>query len=263
MSKVIVITGSTKGIGLGLADSFLQAGCRVVISGRNPQGLEQAALQLSSRYGEASLAGFLCDVTRPEEIAQLWDSAVARFGRVDIWINNAGSAHPQQNLWEIPAETIRATFDSNVFGLLNACRVVIPRLKAQGGGQILNFEGFGSNGRSRPGLGGYGATKAAVAFINKTLALELEGSPVQVGSIQPGMVMTGLVLDQFREDPAGLEKFKPIFNIIASSVEEVAPVLARKILASNRNGAHIRFLEPWQLSLRFLMAPFQKRDLFK
>jgi NAD(P)-dependent dehydrogenase (short-subunit alcohol dehydrogenase family) len=259
----LVLTGSTKGIGYGLAESLLKMGCRVVISGRNPQALERATRALASRYGDSSLAGCLCDVTRPEQVAALWDFAAAKFGKIDIWINNAGAAHPQQALWEIPDETARTIFESNVFGVLNACRVVIPRLMAQGGGQVMNFEGFGSNGRTRPGLGIYGASKSAVAFINKTLAVELKDTPVKVASIQPGMVMTDLVLDQFRDDPASLEKVKPIFNIVASTVDEVAPVLARKILANTKNGAHIQFLSGFGLALRFLTAPFARRDVFR
>ncbi|MEJ5225162.1 MAG: SDR family oxidoreductase, partial [Anaerolineales bacterium] len=221
-----------------------------------------ATQSLQSRYASDALTGALCDVTRLDDVQALWDAAVARFGRVDIWVNNAGAAHPQKPLWELDDAQVRAIFDANVHGLLNGVRVAVRGMTAQGGGQIYNFEGFGSNGSVRKGLGAYAASKAAVSLINRTLALELAGSPVRVASIQQGMVMTGLVLDQFADDPAGLEKVKPIFNIIASRVEEVAPVLARKMLAENKNGAHIRFLSGFGLMLRFLTAPFARRDVF-
>ena len=84
-----------------------------------------------------------------------------------------------------------------------------------------------------------------------------------MASIQPGMVKTGLVIDQFKDDPDGLEKFKPIFNIIASRVGEVVPVLTRRMLEDNKNGTHIEFLSRFGLMLRFFTAPFAKRDLFK
>lgn len=263
MSKVIVITGSTKGIGLGLADSFLKAGCRVVISGRTPNALENARSDLALRYGEAAVASALCDVTNLDELQTLWQAAVTQFGRVDIWVNNAGSAHPQKNIWELDEKIIQTSINTNLIGLLNGCRIAIRGMQEQGGGQIYNVEGFGSNGRIRKGMGVYGATKAAVAFVNKTLAAELEGTPVQIASIQPGMVITDMVLDQFKENPADLEKFKPILNIIASRVDEVAPVLVQKILANNKHGAHIRYQSPANLMLRFITAPFSKKDLFK
>lgn len=262
MSNVIVITGSTKGIGLALAASFLRAGQRVMISGRGAAALAQALEALSQHAPADALAGTVCDVAHSEAVARLWDETVARWGRVDMWVNNAGVAHPQRPLWELAEADARAVFESNVLGVLLACRVVIPRLQAQGGGYIFNFEGFGSNGRVRPGLGAYGASKAAVAFINKTLTVELAGTPVRVVSVQPGMVMTDMVLGQYRHDPAALEKVKPIFNIIASRVEEVAPVLAQKMLANPRHGAHLAFLPPWGLAWRFLTAPFLRRDVF-
>ncbi|MEP7137118.1 MAG: SDR family oxidoreductase [Chloroflexota bacterium] len=263
MSKVIVITGSTKGIGYGIAEEFLKAGCKVVLSGRNAETLAQATGQLAARYGNESSAGFLCDVTVSEQVQKLWDSAVAKFGCVDIWINNAGTAHTVTNLWELDEKLIQAIIDSNIIGLLNGCRVAIQGMLSQGGGQIYNFEGFGSSGRVQKGLGVYGASKAAVAFLNKTFAAELEGTKVKIGSVQPGMVKTGLVLDQFKDDAEGLEKFKPIFNIIASKVDEVAPVIARRMLDDNKNGTHIEFLSRAGMMMRFLTAPFAKRDLFK
>lgn len=263
MNKVIVITGSTKGIGLGLAGEFLEAGCSVVISGRNPAALEQATRQLESRFGAERLASCACDVTRPEQVQKLWDSAVAKFGRIDIWINNAGLAHPQIKLWEIDRETIDSVYGANVFGLLNGIRVAVKGMLGQGHGHIFNFEGFGSNGRVRPGIGIYGSSKAAVAFISKTLAVELEGSPVKVGTLQPGMVKTDMVLDQFDLESQEWARFKPIFNIIASRVEDVVPFLVKKMLSDPKNGTHIEYLSRFGLMLRFLSAPFVRRDLFK
>ncbi len=263
MSKVIVITGSTRGIGLGLAGGFLAEGCSVVISGRNPAALEQAARQLESRFGTERLASCACDVTRPEDVQKLWDSAVAKFGRVDIWINNAGLAHPQIKLWEVDQATINNIFGANVFGLLNGVRVAVKGMLAQGFGHIFNFEGFGSNGRVRPGIGIYGSSKAAVSFINKTLAAELEGTQVRVSSLQPGMVKTDMVLGQFDPHSDEWARFKPIFNIIASRVEDVVPFLVKQMLSRPKNGAHIEYLSRFGLMLRFLTAPFIKRDLFK
>lgn len=260
--KTIVITGSTKGIGLAMADAFLQDGCQVAISGRRQEPLDEAVASLATSYGSQRVAGFLCDVTLPEQVESLWQEAADRFGRIDIWINNAGVGHPQSPIWELDEQTVRAVIDSNIIGVINCCRVAIPGLLAQGGGQLYNFEGFGSNGRVRAGIGVYGASKSAITFLSKTLAAELKDTTVQIGTIEPGMVMTDLVLDQFKDDPEGLAKAKPIFNIIASPLDEVAPTMAKKVLANDKNGASLEYLSRTRLSLRFLTAPFNKRDLF-
>ena len=126
---------------------------------------------------------------------------------------------------------------------------------------LYNLEGFGSSGRVRGGLSVYGTTKAAIAFLNKSLAEELKDKPVNVASIQPGMVITKMVTGQFNTQEE-LEKVKPIFNIIASRVEDVVPVLAEKVLANEKNGVVIQFLPRWKLMMRFFTAPFVKRNVF-
>ena len=261
--KSIVLTGSTKGIGLAMADAFLSEGCRVVISGRRQEPLDNAVAELSASHGSERVAGFLCDVTIPEQVEALWQQSVARFGRVDIWINNAGTGHPQLPIWELDDQTVRSVIESNVIGVINCCRVAVPAMLAQGGGQIYNFEGFGSNGRVRAGIGVYGASKSAVTFLSKTLAEELKDTFVQISTIQPGMVLTDLVLDQYKDDPARLEENKRIFNIIASPLDEVAPALVKKVLDNKKNGASLEYVSRAGLYLRFLTAPFSKRNLFE
>lgn len=261
--KTIVITGSTKGIGFAMADAFLNEGCQVVISGRRQEPLDRAVAELSARHGHERVAGFLCDVTVSDQVGSLWQQAAGRFGRIDIWINNAGIGHPMHPIWELNEDTVRAVIESNILGVINCCRVAIPGLLAQGGGQLYNFEGFGSNGRTRAGIGVYGASKSAVTFLSKTLAAELKDTPVQIGTLQPGMVLTDMVLDQYKDEPEELEKVKGIFNIIASPLDEVAPALVSKVLQNKENGASLEYISRAGLYTRFLTAPFKKRNLFE
>jgi NADP-dependent 3-hydroxy acid dehydrogenase YdfG len=181
---------------------------------------------------------------------------------VDIWISNAGVAHPQQNIWEMAHDEAEKIIQANLVGMLNNMRVAINGMMEQGFGQLYTMEGFGSNGKVRKGLGVYGSTKSAIAFLNKTLAAELEGQPVKIASVQPGMVITDLVIDQFHS-PEDLERVKPIFNIVASSVDEVCPKLVDKMLQEHKNGAHIAFMNRFDYFMRFLSAPFKKRNLFE
>ena len=88
--KTIVITGSTRGIGYGLADAFLKLGCSVAISGRTQRNVDVAVANLSASHRPEQLMGFACDVARFEQVRALWNTTIVRFGKVDIWINNAG-----------------------------------------------------------------------------------------------------------------------------------------------------------------------------
>lgn len=262
MSKTIVITGSTKGIGYGLAEAFLKRGHQVVISGRKQAPLDEAVARLAAAYPPHLIAGHLCDVTRLADNESLFAFTQKTFGRVDIWINNAGIAHPMMNTWELPVDLIESVVNANVLGSLYGSRVAIKGMLAQDeGGWLYNLEGFGSNGRVRAGISVYGMTKAGTAFLGKSLAQEVKGTNIKVGTIQPGMVITDMVVGQY-STPEELAKVKPIFNIIASRLEDVTPVLAEKILANEKNGALIEFLPRWKLLLRFLTAPFSKRNVF-
>ncbi len=257
--KTIVITGSTKGIGYGLAEEFLQRGHNVVISGRNQTTLDKAVAALSAKH--KTVAGCLCDVTRFEDNEKLFAFAKEKFGRVDIWINNAGVAHPMTNVWDLPMEKIHEVVGANVYGTIYGSRVAIQGMLAQGGGWIYNLEGFGSNGRVMGGLSVYGMTKAAAAYFGKSLAQEVQNTTVKVATIQPGMVITDMVTGQYKT-PEELNKVKPIFNIIANRLTDVVPWIADQMLVNQKNGAVLEFQPRWKLLLRVATAPFIKRNVF-
>ena len=260
MTKTIVITGSTKGIGYGLAKEFLKRGHNVVISGRNQERLDKAVSDLSASH--PNIAGCFCDVTQYEDNEKLFTFAKEKYGRVDIWINNAGVAHPMTNVWDLPMDKIHDVVGGNVYGSIFGSRAAIKGMLDQdGGGWIYNLEGFGSNGRVMGGLSVYGMTKAAAAFFGKSLAKEVDNTNIKVATIQPGMVITDMVTGQY-STPAELEKVKPIFNIIANRLEDVVPWIVDQILTNKKNGAVIEFQPRWKLLLRFATAPFIKRNLF-
>lgn len=260
--KVVVITGSTRGIGYGLADSFLALGCRVVVSGRALASVEQAVARLSSKYDGDNILGRPCDVTRFEQVQALWDAARAHFGRVDIWINNAGIAHPQTDFWEYSPEQIKAVVETNMVGAMNGARVALSGMLAQGFGSLYNMEGLGSDGRKLEGMTLYGSTKYGLRYLTDALVQETKGTPVVVGAFQPGMVVTDLLTQQYEERPEDWERAKRVFNILADRVETVAPWLAEKALANKKKGVRIKWLGTAKLMGRFVMSRFVKRDLF-
>ncbi len=262
MSKVVVITGSTRGIGYALAAALLERDCLLCISGRGAQSVEPAVAKLEAMFPKERLLGVACDVTDFAQVQNLWEQARSHFGRVDIWINNAGTAAPRQSLWELPPERYDEVVRANITGTLYGSKVALSGMLAQGFGAIYNMEGFGARGRGMQGMGLYGSTKAAVHFINQSLAQELAGKPVTVGAIAPGMVITEMITRQYVGREVELEKAKPILNIIAERPETVAPVLADKILKNKKNGATITFSSPARIMFKFLAAPFTRRDLF-
>jgi len=257
--QTIVVTGSTRGIGRGLAREFLQRGHRVVVTGRTQGSVDPAVAELSP-LGE--VLGVPCEVSDYEQVQAVWDAAIERFGRVDVWINNAALAPDHSMFAEIPAEQIAATVDANLTGTLYGVRVALAGMLKQGGGKIYTFEGFGSDGMKNPGLTVYGSTKYAVRYLTESLAKEYADTPIIIGSLSPGMVPTDLLIYSSRgEDQAKWEKSKRIMNILGDKVETVTPWLVEQALSNDKNGARIAWLTRAKAIRRFLLPGYKNRDI--
>jgi NAD(P)-dependent dehydrogenase (short-subunit alcohol dehydrogenase family) len=259
--KTVVITGSTRGIGYGMAEAFLNLGCAVMVSGRSQESVDRAVQALGARYGKERVSGKACDVSDYAQVQALWDAASSRFQRIDYWINNAGQAHGQSDFQDLPVEQLRAIIETNMLGTLFGTRVALQGMRLQGGGAIYNMEGLGSTGRHVKGMSVYGTTKAGLGYFNKALADDVEGSPITAGALRPGMVVTDMLTVQRSADSATWEQQKRIFNILAEKVETVAPILAKGVLENTKNGAVITVGGTGQTMLRFLTAPFTKRKV--
>jgi NAD(P)-dependent dehydrogenase (short-subunit alcohol dehydrogenase family) len=260
--RTIAITGSTRGIGYGLAHAFLSRGCQVTISGRTEATVSEAVERLAAEFGIEHLFGYPCDVTVYEQVQALWDASRDHWGQIDIWINNAGIAHAQTRLWDQSPAEMAAVVQTNIVGSLYGARVALQGMLAQGSGSVYNLEGLGSDGRRVEGLTVYGTTKHALTYLTDALVEETKGSPVLVGALRPGMVVTGMLTQQYQDRPEDWERAKRVFNILADQVETVTPWLADHILANEKTGVRFRWLGGAKSMARFLMAPFRKRDLF-
>lgn len=260
--KSIVITGSTRGIGYGLANEFLKRGCQVTINGRSQNSVDAAVASLTTKHGPERLAGQPGDVIQPSAHQALWDAAVVAFEKVDIWINNAGIGHPYLMVWEIPPETVSQVVDIDLKGVIFGSQVAVRGMMAQGFGHLYNMEGFGSNNRTREGLSVYGSTKAAVRFFTRSLTGEMEKTPVKVSTLSPGIVITDFITEQYDDDPEGLERAKNVFNTLGDKVETVTPWLVEQVLSNDKSGATIEWLTTPKILARFATARFNRRDLF-
>jgi NAD(P)-dependent dehydrogenase (short-subunit alcohol dehydrogenase family) len=257
--QTIVITGSTRGIGRGLATEYLKMGHNVVVTGRSRQAVDAAVAELAAL---GPVLGRPCDVRSLEANQAVWDAAVARFGRVDVWINNAAIATDHVPFAELPPDQVAATVETNLLGTMYGARVAIAGMLRQGGGKVYTFEGFGSDDMTGPGLTTYGTTKRAIRYLTASLAKEYEDSPVIIGAMSPGIVATDLLIYSSKSrDPAQWERSKRILNILGDRVETVTPWLARAALANTKQGGTVAWLTRGKAIRRFMAAPFVKRDI--
>lgn len=263
-ARHIVITGSTRGIGFGMADAFLARGQQVTISGRKNETVQAAVDELLQKHPNGQVLGIACDVSDYDQVVELWNRAHAHFGVIDIWINNAGLGNPQLDFYYNSAERMAVIVQTNLLGTMYGSKVAIEGMLEQGHGYLYNMEGLGSDGRRVDGLTLYGTTKYGIRYLNGGLIKEMRDTPIIVGSISPGMVVTDLLTRQYDDRPAEeCESAKRIFNILADEPETVTPWLADQILQNEKHGARIRWLTGIKVMSRFLKAPFVKRNLFE
>ena len=190
---VVLITGALTGIGRATAVAFAQGGARVVAAGRHDDAGQQLAEELRALGSEAEYVNV--DVRREDEVRDLVDRAVARFGRLDAAVNAAGTEGRPGPLSDQTAETYAATFDTNVLGTLLSMKHELRVMQAKGAGSIINVSSsYGHQGAA--GAAVYVASKHAVEGMTKSVALEAAGSGVRVNAVAPGPVQTGM-LDRF------------------------------------------------------------------
>ena len=191
--KVIVVTGSTRGIGRAIAEACAEDGARVVICSRNEGAVKQVVEDFTRQGFEAT--GIAVDVSLQNDLEKLLQHAIETWGRVDVWVNNAGLSGGYRPLDEMSPEEITGIVDLNFTGTLRACRMVIPYYIRQEGGILINISGKGGHGDASPFMAVYAATKAAVTSLTKSLAQENKDHPISIHSIVPGMVATDFYTD--------------------------------------------------------------------
>jgi len=227
--QIILITGALAGIGRATALAAGRDGYKIVVSGRNSQAGEALEAQLRSAGAEAAF--IKADVRDEGEVQVLIDGAVARFGRIDVAVNNAGTeGHPGPVVDQTP-EAYAQTFDTNVLGVLLSMKHELRVMQPRGAGSIVNLSStMGSRGAANASL--YVASKHAVEGLTKSAALEAAAFGVRVNAVAPGPVETGM-LDRFtgsQERKAGLLASIPLRR--AGKPEELADAIL--FLASDK-----------------------------
>lgn len=262
MSKRVIITGSTRGIGRGLAHEFTSRGARVVISGRHPETVQTTVAELAEIHGADRIRGQACDVTNAAQLNDLWSYAASELGGVDVWINNAGVSAPRGPLWTQSPAAVSAAVDTNLTGALLGSATAIRGMIEQGSGQLWNVEGFGSDNATQPGMAAYGSTKRAIRYLQKALVKETKDTPVQVCTMSPGIVVTDLLVGDYEIPSPEWDKARKIFNILGDDVATVTPWLVDQMLHTNKSGARVAWLTRGKAARRFMTGAGKKRDLF-
>lgn len=265
----VVITGSTQGLGFGYAQEFLRRGHQVVVSGRVQRSVDAASVRLTAEFPAAAsrVAGLACDVSQLADVQALWDFAKQRFGRVDIWLNNAGFARTGTRFADNTPEEIETMVRANVIGSINAAQVAIAGMREQGGGKLyLTLGGGGASGRVVPGMTVYSTTKRAVKYLADCLVKErreAKDESILVGTISPGVNITEGMLRELRAVPSA-ERAKAIkqLNFIGEHVETTTPWIVERILGDTRQGNDITWLTSGRLAKRAFAALLGgKRDI--
>ena len=192
MAHVALVTGANRGLGLEIARQLLAQGLRVVLTGRDETATRRS-LEALGAAGKNALAVRL-DVTDPASIAAARRTAEERFGPVDVVVNNAAVLlHENDDLLSIPRDAFRATFDTNVFGAMEVCRVFVPPMAERGYGRVVNVSsGVGQFARLSTYAPAYSISKAALNAFTRVLAATYQSQGVLVNAVDPGWVRTDM-----------------------------------------------------------------------
>jgi NAD(P)-dependent dehydrogenase (short-subunit alcohol dehydrogenase family) len=218
-NSVVLITGALTGIGRAAAVAFAKQGAKVVVAGRHDEAGNALAKELRSLGTEAEFIN--ADVRKEEDVRNMVDRTVARFGRLDVAVNNAATEGQVGPITDQTAESFAATFDTNVLGVVLSMKHEVRAMQAQGKGNIVNISStYGHEGAAFASI--YVGAKHAVEGITKSVALEVAKSGIRVNAVAPGPTDTGM-LSRFTgtaEKKAALASQVPLGRLGLS--EEVA-----------------------------------------
>ena len=234
--KVVVVTGASMGIGEAIAKEFAAQGASVVMLSRDTARAEAARARIG--FAERTVA-LSCDVRHSEEIDRVLGLTLHHFKRVDVWVNNAGHGL-LDSVAEVDMAACRELFETNFFGALSAMQAVVPVMRQQGGGAIINVSSVAGH-IPLPFHATYSATKFALNAIGKAAGVELKGDGIQVLTVCPGYVRTGFSDNSVRGSE--LKKVRP-GSVQGITAERVARATLQGYLKKKRE-----VIVPWTMHI--------------
>jgi 3-oxoacyl-[acyl-carrier protein] reductase len=187
-SRVAIVTGGARGIGLSIAQRLLASGASVALWDIDPKALDQAGQQLSS---VGKVAGIVVDVTSTQSVAAATADTIRAFGKIDILVNNAGIAGVNARVWETDPAEWQRVLNINLTGPFLVCHAVVPKLLENGYGRIVNIASIAGK-EGNPNASHYSASKAGLIALTKSLGKELATSNILVNCIAPAVIETDL-----------------------------------------------------------------------
>ncbi|MBV9083259.1 MAG: SDR family oxidoreductase [Acidobacteriaceae bacterium] len=196
-----IVTGGSTGLGLSIAAAFLKNGASVAICGRDEHTLADAGNYLKSFAGASQrVVSLACDVSQDDEVDSFTARCLDEFGRIEILVNNAAVLGPMGNIEDIDLNEWRRTCEINLYGVVVTTQRLIPHMRANGYGKIINLSGGGA-ASPRPFFSAYAASKAAVVRFSETVAAELSGTGIHVNTVAPGALNTRMLSETLEAGP--------------------------------------------------------------
>jgi NAD(P)-dependent dehydrogenase (short-subunit alcohol dehydrogenase family) len=255
--KVAVITGGSRGLGLAIAQTYARAGAKIVIASRTPRTVDLAVDSLRAAGYQAT--GLACDVADIDQVEALAQHAIQTFGRIDIWVNNAGLSAPYGPSAHIPSREFQTVIDTNITGTYNGSIVAMRYFLAQKSGKLINLLGRGDTG-SIALQNAYSSSKVWVRNFTKSLAAEYKNSGVDIFGFNPGLVKTDM-LSNVHAVMGYEDKMTPL-RFVAMLWGNEADVPAEKALwlassaTNGRSGLFVTVLTKWMMLSRLAALPF-------
>jgi NAD(P)-dependent dehydrogenase (short-subunit alcohol dehydrogenase family) len=257
--KVAVITGGSRGLGLAIAQTYARGGAKVVIASRTLRTVTQAVDSLRASGYQAD--GLACDVADMNQVEALAQHAIQKFGRIDIWVNNAGLSAPYGPTVHIPSRDFLSVINTNIVGTYNGSVVAMKYFLAQKSGKLINLLGRGDTG-SIPLQNAYSSSKVWVRNFTKSLAKEYKNSGVDIFGFNPGLVKTEM-LSNVHAVKGYEEQMNPL-RFVAMLWGNEADVPAEKALwlassaTNGKSGLMVTVLTTQMMISRLLGLPFRK-----
>lgn len=243
--KTAVITGSSRGLGLGIATTFASEGASVVLSARTQVTLDQAVSQLKARGYQA--AGLVCNTSDAAQVEALAEYSIQQFGHIDIWVNNAGVGAPYGSTLLVPRKSFENVIHTNILGVYYGSTTALKYMLAQHSGKLINLVGRGEDGPV-PFQNAYASSKIWVRSFTLSLAKEYAQSGVGVFAFNPGLVQTDMT-GQIEVCEGFDEKVKPL-NTVMRLWSNPPDVPAKKALwlassaTDGKTGLNVNVLGP-------------------